>query len=304
MAIHWTYDKDCNKSGESSADDDLQQGDILAPTEELRELFSAVHNHFTDDKYLGFMVITQTCDLVRRGNKEKCSARYINLAVIRSMQDVLNDQIKTVCPEIAPGCFRAADKNEAEQLIKRILNQNESKLGLFYLHPDALIGFGEESLALLRVSVAFRATHYDTIRGARTGRLSTEFAHKLGWLVGNLFARVATQDWTESSDRKNTLKQNCSQLLDPVDTPERIWLEKYQIKGCRRAFGSDFTGQTLEAIAEEARRHHPQDFKKAAIDRGLSVIRALGLDLGAEDLARIEAAFAADQAFASYIRKK
>jgi hypothetical protein len=42
-----------------------------------------VHNHFADPKYLAFIVLTQTCDLVVR--KKACKAKHISLAVIRPL---------------------------------------------------------------------------------------------------------------------------------------------------------------------------------------------------------------------------
>ena len=54
MAVHWTY-RDVG-----NPEMDLEQGDILFPSDELVSLFREVHPHFTQDKYLGFMVASQT----------------------------------------------------------------------------------------------------------------------------------------------------------------------------------------------------------------------------------------------------
>ena len=43
----------------------------------------------------------------------------------------------------------------------------EQKLGLFYLFPDGEIGIGENAVAFLRISVAFRAEHYNLMTRAR-----------------------------------------------------------------------------------------------------------------------------------------
>lgn len=52
--MHWTYDTYAEES-------DLRQGDILEPTETLLALFDDVHPHFTDEKYRGFLILSQTC---------------------------------------------------------------------------------------------------------------------------------------------------------------------------------------------------------------------------------------------------
>ena len=59
MALHWTY---CTFDPSS----DLQQGDILSRTDELLAVLKNVHSYFCDERYLAFIVVTQSCDLVRR----------------------------------------------------------------------------------------------------------------------------------------------------------------------------------------------------------------------------------------------
>jgi len=198
MPSHWTYD-----AFEPAAD--LQQGDILWPTQELMALFRDVHPHFCSEKYLAFIVITQSCDLARRAGS--AATKYINLAVVRSLSQVLPSLLDNTCKPIKPGVYLLKTKNDAVALLQRLFNQNEQKLGLFYLFPDGDIGIGEDAVAFLRVSVAFRAEHYDLMTRARRGRLAPEFANKLGWLVGNLYARAATRDWPEA-DLK-TLVRKC-----------------------------------------------------------------------------------------------
>lgn len=80
MPTHWTY---CDFEPNS----DLVQGDILGRNEELVELMRRVHAHFCDEKYLGFVVVTQSCDMYRR--QDGCRATHITLAVIRSLEAIL-----------------------------------------------------------------------------------------------------------------------------------------------------------------------------------------------------------------------
>lgn len=195
MPTHWTYRA-------VRPDEDLQQGDILRPTQELSQVFGQVHPHFTDPKYLSFLVLTQSCDLVRRNGR--CSTRYISVAVVRSLAEVLIRLLDTVCPPIQPGVYSERHRPKAEQLLERVFNQNEGRLGLFYLFPDADVGLGEDAVAFLRVSVTFRADHYPLMVQARTGRLAGPFESKLGWLIGNLYSRVATPDWEPSELRTRT----------------------------------------------------------------------------------------------------
>lgn len=221
--MHWTYNTTV-----LDKDTDICQGDILEPNEALLQLFNEVHPHFTDKKYRGFLVITQSCDTVRRPEKgNKCSATHINLCVIRTLQDIIKDSLKEQFGYLAPGIYVQELKRTASMLIERIVNQNENSLGLFYLHPDGDVGIAVHSVAILRVAIAVRATeHYKTIQDARTGRLSKEFQPKLGWMVGNLFSRVGVTDWKDNADEE---KKVINEILS-FTREKPIWLENKTFK--------------------------------------------------------------------------
>lgn len=186
MPTHWTYE-------DFDPNSDLAQGDILVRTEGLDSLTDSIHSHFSDKKYLGFIVLTQSCDLVQR--QGRCGAKYITLAVFRSLDELLPSFFEHLgTPRIAQ-VFPEEAKDRLKQLLTRIFNQNEQSMGLFYLHDDLDSGISVPSVALLRVAIAYKSQHYDNLKAARRGRLRPAFSSKLGWLTGNLFGRVATPDW-------------------------------------------------------------------------------------------------------------
>lgn len=258
MPTHWTYD-------ECSSDSDLMQGDVLAPTKELRTLFKEVHPHFCDEKYLAFVIITQSCDLVRR--KRTCSARYINVAVVRSLSAVLLRLLDTICEKLEEGIYSGAGRRRAHELLERIFNQNEQKLGLFYLYPDGDIGIGEDAVAFLRVSVAFRADHYDLMCAARQGRLRPEFANKLGWLVGNLYSRVGTRDWPP-----DCLRDMIDSHLSSSANDGPVWVDERHIRELK------LKGKTTDALPRaqlvELAQKKARDLREAGIDRVIDHVRS------------------------------
>lgn len=211
MSAHWTYEP-----AEPSAE--LEQGDILHPTDALRGIFSEVHPHFRHDKYLGFMVATQSCDLVRRRSGPK--ALYINLAVVRPLAHVIHKILAQVADPITAGIFKSSDKGDARRLLERVLNQNEQAIGLFYLHPDVDAGIAEPAVAFLRVTVSLRAEHYDDLCAARRGRLKPAFRAKLGWLMANLYDRPATSDGGDIAGGKKTVDGLISQYIS-----EARWID-------------------------------------------------------------------------------
>jgi len=187
---HWTY-----TAFDPGAD--LFQGDIIARTEPLLKVLEEVHRHFCNEKYLAFLVTSQTCDLVLR-KQSRCKTRHITLAVVRALEDVVPDLFADASTTGLDGVYRQEDKGEARDQLERILNQNEQAQGIFYLHPDADVRIAVHAVSLLRVSIALRSReHYRLVQEARCGRLSTEYRYKLGWLTGNLFSRVDTPDWSD-----------------------------------------------------------------------------------------------------------
>jgi hypothetical protein len=217
---HWTYTL-------FEADDDIYQGDIIGRTPELLDILQDSHKYFCDEKYLCFVVVTQSCDLVLRGKKGQgsCKARQIALCVVRAMDQILFDVLSDVCGTDARGIYRQEAKLEAKLFLERVINQNEQAHGLFYLHPDAAVGISEPAVAMLRVSIALKSDHYEILKAARVGRLDSEFRNKLGWLTGNLYSRIDTRDWADQPADKKIAQKLVSNLLNRTGAEqENVWV--------------------------------------------------------------------------------
>lgn len=213
MPTHWTYEE-CPEGG------DLEQGDIITPSRSVRDILIRYHSYFADDKYTIFLISTQSCDLVRRKGEPKAS--YITIAAARPLRHVAIRLLSQVSSSVAEGLYRRSGRNQWRDFLARLFNQNEQALGLFYLHRDSDAGVDEESVAFLRVTVALKAEHYNVVREARVGRLRADFRAKLGWLLGNLFARPATTDWSENVDDEARFK---SLLHEFIDIPDCKWID-------------------------------------------------------------------------------
>ena len=188
--MHFTY--------ADSGNPDLEQGDILRRSEALVELLDEVHPHYKDPKNKYFIVLTQSCDMVRRDGG-LCGARYITIAAVRPFVSAYQREIEqNRLPHIegmpaVPVCDDRA-KNRIAQFLQRLLNNNESYY--FFLKREPTMGFPEDCCAFLRLSIAIKTNlHYEKLIAARTLRLSEPFKAKLGWLVGQIYSRVGTQDW-------------------------------------------------------------------------------------------------------------
>lgn len=216
--MHFTY--------EPKARTDLSQGDLIHRTPQVDELLRNVHPHyFKSSSYRFFIVLTQSCDLVRR-NGEPCKARYISIAAVRPLQLVierelnryqrtdLEKNLKFCSQDIRPKLF---------QFMERILNNNEEEFFFLFREPD--IGLIENHCAFLHLSIAVKAElHYQTLLSARVLQLKESFQHKLGHLVGNLYSRVGTEDWLPDNCKPEDFERLCH---EPVNNEETVlWLEK------------------------------------------------------------------------------
>lgn len=223
----------------------LNQGDVLARTPELDALLAEIHPHYARHaSYKYFLVLTQSCDLVRR--KGAAGARYISIAAVRPLPDVLKREAEKYQDEAWQRQTAVVNDKAADQLnlfLRRLIDNNEP--GYFYLHYELSLGIQERSCAFLPLSIALKASHYELLLRAKIAQLTDTFQAKLGWLVGTNFNRVGTEEWDEkypankvaaeaSAVMKQTLrtvdtrqiKQGLSQLTDEgrlqAATPEEI----------------------------------------------------------------------------------
>lgn len=253
---HWTYQQVDPKNS------DLFQGDIISRTDALDKVIGEVHRHFSDPKYLAFVVTTQTCDLVVR--QGECKTRHISLAVIRALDDLIPELLQELCGTTYKKVFEQDSRLQAKQLLDKILNQNEQSRGMFYFHPDADVGIAAPSVALLRVSITFRTQHYSMLKEARSGRLSTEFRNKLGWLTGNLYSRVDTPDWSDDEGGKERSEKILEDLLDREG--ENVWVPSSWIAVARRK-KFDLDALPSDDARKVLQEHAPKPAQEIVIDR-------------------------------------
>jgi hypothetical protein len=288
MPSHWTY-------GNFMEEDDLLQGDILTRTPELIGLFREIHPHFCHEKYLGFMVMSQSCDLVKRG--EVCSSPHINLAAIKPLSSILHSLIGTVCEPVSPGVFSEKQRNKANDLLARIFNQNEQKLGLFYLFPEADIGLAEDSVVLLRICIAFRSEHYDIFRQSRRGRLEMTFSNKLGWLMGNLYSRIGTKDWP-----KDSLQQKINEHINGSSGDHLYWARENAIEHLKKE-GFDFSAHSAMEAIDKLKKAKPTSPKVNGIKRIIELLREFLPDGSEHYISKIEKQLLNDPALGTTFRQ-
>lgn len=223
--VHFTY-KDCPDMSS------LCQGDILRVTEDIKSVLAEVHPYFLDEQYKYFMVLTQSCDLVRR-NGSKCKTPYITLAAVRNFSDFFEKQLlsEKYAEKVNDYLLmNVKKKDRAYQFLERIYNNTEPDY--FFLYKEEALQFPESMIASLKVSIALKSElHYEQCLSAKALELSDEFKAKLGWLVGNIYSRVGTTDW----ESLLTSQQRSAMLNEELNTHCMIATAE-QIKALKEAF--------------------------------------------------------------------
>lgn len=196
--MHFTYEEEIRR-------DELMQGDVLRRTPELNDVLKEVHPHFYGgDKNLYFMVLTQSCDLVPRDGS--CKAPYIAIAPVRSVDLIVQKRVAEVSLDgiksevlLSP----RKSRSKVDMFLNRLFNNNEASY--FYLDSDGTELSGD-CAAFLNLSIALKADlHFEKCLDAKFLQLTQAFQAKLGWLVGQLYSRVGTDDWPH---KKVTAKVN------------------------------------------------------------------------------------------------
>lgn len=292
---HWTY-------APVSSDADLHQGDILRRSDELVALLKEVHHHFCNAKYLGFVVLTQSCDLVQRG-ENLCKTEHITLAVIRSLEDIAHSVLGEMCPTASPTIYDRKMQSQFRRFLSRLINQNDWPTGLFYLHPDLDAGVSVASVVVMRVSISLRREHYDLLMAARTGRLTPQFEAKLGWIAGNLFSRVGTPDW---SDYENG-KKEADDIVNNVVTGDSLanelrWSESGLVRAAVHA-KKDLSGLSSTELEETLSGFAPAPPADVAAARVVAIARDLMPELADDVATRLERRLRSDGQFRGQMKK-
>ncbi len=204
----------------------LSQGDIVRRSEEVDELLSRFHPHYHANKdYKFFIVLTQSCDLVRRGSERTCKSRYITIAAVRPLRTALLREFDQYMELPLETKFRLCNRKyrpKMAQYMERLLNNNHPSY--FYLHEEPSVGFDSPQCAFLQLSVALKSElHYESLLRARVLQLTESFQHKLGSLVGSLYSRIGTEDWVPVHSTQQDSVRRCEAPISDADLV--MWLD-------------------------------------------------------------------------------
>jgi hypothetical protein len=220
---HFTYEDRLDKKN-------LHQGDVIKKTEAVKEIIRNVYPSYNNNKNKFFIILTQSCDLILR--KGQCKASYLTIASVRRIEDVLtSEKHRFIFDDYDKklGVGNKKTKTKYDQFIERLINNNDDQY--FYLHKDEILGLNDDHCAILRLSIPLKpALHYKTLLDGKIIQLKEPFQHKLGYLVGNTYNRIGTEDWSSDGKDRTYYKNLINRYLDIISN-EIEWIEddKYKL---------------------------------------------------------------------------
>ena len=243
MATHYVYD---------DPKPELSQGDVLQKSSGLLSVIKTYFPYYAEhDDYKYFMVLTQTCDLVRRDGGP-CASPYITLAAVKPLQHALLLEAEKYQDRWQRETRVLGDKAKVKlvMFMEGLIDNN--KAGFFYLHEDQSLGISESCCAFLQLSISLQsAAHYDNVLDAKIAQLKEPFQAKLGWLIGSMYSRVATTEWNKEKPEDERLSSEVSRVLDGTF----ITYEEHRIKEAVADLQREaaFEAKTSKEIADYVR---------------------------------------------------
>ena len=257
--------------------DDLLQGDILLKSDALKAVLVQGHRYYAEaEDYSHFMVLTQSCDLVRRKHAPK--SRYITLAAARPASVVIDRFIEKNRFEFEGFPITLCDKNReirARQLLERLMHNTED--GFFFIRKNSHPEIADDLCVFLALSVAVRSEHYDACLRAKVAQMDNIFAAKVGWLTGNLYSRIGTPDIEEQMPEAEKYKET---FYEEALFGKTAWLSSYQLrllKASVREWKSQNPGKPLDAESGKSLLDKLPSDAEIIIDRVANVLQTNGL---------------------------
>lgn len=206
----------------------LRQGDLLVRTPKLAQALAEAHSYYAEaSDYSHFLVLTQSCDLVRRGSRA-CKSRYITICAVRPMSVAAQREFQQYMRPIDGIVIPIGDKEKsvlAKQYLERVVNNTVD--GMFFIPRGSAKTVEDHLCAFLPLSIAIRNTHYEVCLSAKVGQVKDIFAAKIGSLASNLYSRIATPDIHENND-KSAIESFMDEFFHDLGYKSVVWLSSFE----------------------------------------------------------------------------
>jgi hypothetical protein len=182
MANHFVYE---------DPKPELCQGDVLRKSLGLLALIKTYFQYYADhDDYKYLMVITQTCDLVRRDGGP-CSSPYVTLAAMKPLRTALLMEAAKHQEDWQRETRFIGNKTKDKLVMFLESLFDNNKASFFYLHADKTVKILEPCCAFLQLAISLHSEHYDFL-SAHLGLIFSDFPGRLNRWRGSILRHYCT----------------------------------------------------------------------------------------------------------------
>jgi len=204
-------------------EEELSQGDIIVGYESIKLLKF-------DDSVKGLMILNYSCDLNNNGD-----LRTIILAPIAGIEIILDEFISGLREKLKESITETSKFSESSfrKKIKKAIQDRMLQLtkfeghSFFLLYPDDKF-IDEYSIVDITNLINVGAEEIENISKFRKASLKHPWREKLGYMLGNLFNRIALDDELNQDDQ-NVVKENASTLMENQINDAVEFLKTYSI---------------------------------------------------------------------------
>lgn len=233
----------------------LRQGDLLLKTPQLAAALGQAHPYYANAMdYSHFLVLTQSCDLVRRGGP--CKSRYISIAAVRPLRTAASRELEKLARGNVSGLPFVVGQSARELLARQYLDRviNNTVDGVFFIPKYSADSVDNHLAAFLHLSVALRRDHYEACLSSKVAQMSEIFAAKVGALLGDLYNRIGTPDLHEEAESQQVVLDFKDEFYSEVGLSDIVWLSDEQIRELKKRIKDEMARNGGAAITSERAR--------------------------------------------------
>lgn len=246
----------------------LGQGDLVIRSDAVASALEQAHGYYASaPSYTHFIILTQSCDLVRRDGS--FNAPYITIAAVRPLDEYLKKQAASIVRRVDGAelsVLTKSGKQNIARLLERILHNTQKDI--FFLPADGTDALNQDLCAFLHLSIAMRKEHYEILLQDKIAQLSEVFRAKLGWMKGDIYSRVATPDVEERVKNASRYKKDfVTKYMEIIDVPVLSALQlSFARSECQKAAQDKGVPELPEAEARALMRQIPRDIDQIATE--------------------------------------
>lgn len=229
--------------------------------------FQEIYPEVNTDKVDYGIILSQSCDLVRRGKKHLLKTPYITIALLEPIEKFIEQKfsktIESLVEEhsVQHGNYRIINKekllNKISEKCSKLFDNRET----FYFFIS--IELKKEQTKMFYVNLVktfpFKVMHYETFAKSAQYELNTSFANKLGDMLSYIYGRIGVENYDKK--QMEYLLNLMNEKLISISQRKAGQIRDCQLndslyENFRKEFYSSKNNQKLQVIQKYSSKNH------------------------------------------------